>query len=326
MASCDDDFPLIEEDSHHQTNHHHHILHQSYAPHRFSTKSTQISAQPQPILPPPASAAGSGASNNNNLDGGEEGEEADDNDTDSAFPQASPFSENSNPFSSEANVRTEKRTDREDQTDGGDDNNFKNNNYSYSYKRARASGSAAGEYRKDREEWSDAAITCLLEAYTEKFAQLNRGNLRGRDWEEVAATVSERCEKQTKTVEQCKNKVDNLKKRYKLERQRMSNGGVSSSHWPWFKRMEEIVGNSFPAKAAADEYKGSSGGSPATVVKQPKRYPIMTMSPVGQTNSVKSKSLSNTRWRRVVLKISGVALAGTGPNNIDPKVNCGLTL
>ncbi|OMO59529.1 Aspartate/glutamate/uridylate kinase [Corchorus olitorius] len=32
------------------------------------------------------------------------------------------------------------------------------------------------EYRKDREEWSDTAIACLLEAYTEKFNQLNRGS------------------------------------------------------------------------------------------------------------------------------------------------------
>jgi len=58
---------------------------------------------------------------------------------------------------------------------------------------------------------------CLLEAYTEKFTQLNWGNLRGRSWEEVAFVVSERCENQSKSVEQCKNKVDNLRKRYKLE-------------------------------------------------------------------------------------------------------------
>ncbi|XVF23410.1 hypothetical protein REPUB_Repub13aG0035500 [Reevesia pubescens] len=84
------------------------------------------------------------------------------------------------------------------------------------------------EYRKDREEWSDTAIACLLEAYTEKFNQLNRGNLRGRDWEEVAEAVTQRCcggeaggggekQKMWKSVEQCKNKIDNLKKRYKVE-------------------------------------------------------------------------------------------------------------
>jgi uridylate kinase len=30
--------------------------------------------------------------------------------------------------------------------------------------------------------------------------------------------------------------------------------------------------------------------------------------------------VTTPKWRRVVFKISGVALAGTGPNNIDPKV------
>ncbi|KAF2307498.1 hypothetical protein GH714_029178 [Hevea brasiliensis] len=244
----------------------------------------------------------------------EEEEEEEDNDTDSAFPEVNPFSDNSNPFNNETNVRPDKRREGEDHSDGANSN-------PYIYKKPRPSGSAgnsSGEYRKDREEWSDTAIECLLDAYTEKFTQLNRGNLRGRDWEEVAAIVSERCQKQTKTVEQCKNKVDNLKKRYKLERHRMSNGGISVSHWPWFKKMEEIVGNSLPTKVTADEDK--SGGSSGTSARQSKRCATTMASHVGQTNNIKSKSMCNIRWRRVVLKISGVALAGTGPNNIDPKV------
>ncbi|KAJ9181468.1 hypothetical protein P3X46_009596 [Hevea brasiliensis] len=316
MASCDDDFSLIGDDNHHHTNpndHHHHILHQPYAPHRFPVKSAPIHAPPQPILPSPVAGSAIGAKN---LGGGvEEAEEVEeDTETDSGFPEVNPFSDNSNPFNNETNVRADKRREGEDHSDGANSN-------PYSYKKARPSGSAgnsSGEYRKDREEWSDAAIECLLDAYTEKFTQLNRGNLRGRDWEEVAAIVSERCQKQTKTVEQCKNKVDNLKKRYKLERHRMSNGGISVSHWPWFKKMEEIVGNSLPMKIATDEYKTS--GSSGTAARQSKRYATTTACPVGQTNNIKSKSMCNARWRRVVLKISGVALTGAGPNNIDPKV------
>ncbi|XVE76048.1 hypothetical protein DITRI_Ditri12bG0141700 [Diplodiscus trichospermus] len=220
-----------------------------------------------------------------------------DDDSDSAF-RGTNFGDNNNATS--ADVRIEKRRDQEEINDGV-------------LKKPKQS---TMEYRKDREEWSDAAIGCLLEAYMEKLTQLNKGNLRGRDWEEVAAAVTERCEKQSKSVEQCKNKVDNLKKRYKLERHRMSDGGITVSHWPWFKKMEEIVGNSLPAKAVADDDKG--GASPGTAVRQSKsRYASTTPSPVGQIISMKSKS---PKWRRVVFKISGAALACTEPHNIDPKV------
>ncbi|XWS55940.1 hypothetical protein CRYUN_Cryun09bG0043200 [Craigia yunnanensis] len=221
----------------------------------------------------------------------------DDDDSDSTFRGANFGNNNNNATSSD--VRIEKRRDQEEINDGF-------------LKRPKQSTT---EYRKDREEWSDAAIGCLLEAYMEKLTQLNRGNLRGRDWEEVAAEVTERCEKQSKSVEQCKNKVDNLKKRYKLERHRMSDGGITASHWPWFKKMEEIVGNSLPVKAVADDDKGVA--SPGTSARQSKRYASATPSPVGQIISMKSKS---PKWRRVVFKISGAALACTGPHNIDPKV------
>ena len=85
--------------------------------------------------------------------------------------------------------------------------------------------------------------------------------------------MSERCEKQTKSVEQCKNKVDNLKKRYKLERHRMNNGGVSASHWPWFKKMELIVGNSWQSKVVSEDEKAVAGTSNS--VRQSKRYGLL---------------------------------------------------
>lgn len=53
------------------------------------------------------------------------------------------------------------------------------------------------------------------------------------------------------------------------------------------------------------------------------RYGVATPSSGGQVNSMKSKALSNLRWRRVILKISGAALTGSDTCNIDPKV-CGL--
>lgn len=183
--------------------------------------------------------------------------------------------------------------------------------------------SQRGDYRKDREEWSDTAIACLLEAFTEKFNQLNRGNLRGRDWEEVAEMVSERCgtgggNKSTyKTVEQCKNKIDNLKKRYKVELQRITSSGLGASHWHWFKKLEVILGSSLVPKGGGGSDEERSGGrANSNVAKQPKRY---TPGSTGFTNNLKSKSMPNVKWKRVMLKISGAALAGDC-QSIDPKV------
>ncbi|KAL6585439.1 hypothetical protein OROMI_002083 [Orobanche minor] len=126
------------------------------------------------------------------------------------------------------------------------------------------SSSGGGDYRKDREEWSDTAIACLLEI--------------------GAAMVSERCQNQAKSVEQCKNKVDNLKKRYKLERHRLGNGSVSVSHWPWFNQMEQIVGNSIAAKstaaAAEEEEKSPGGGGASYSTRQYKRMMATVMNSV----------------------------------------------
>ncbi|KAJ7971477.1 Uridylate kinase [Quillaja saponaria] len=293
MASCDDDdFSLLAND-HQQSNvnnHHRQQLHQNYASLRFSNTVTAVNTPPRP-LPIQTKRVGTG-------------EHVDD--TGEGFDDAVFCS---NTFEDGAD-RNEKRKDGEDLSE---------ETTPYCYKKSKPSSS--GDYRKDREEWSDEAIECLLEAYMEKFAQLNRGNLRGRDWEEVASVVSERCEKQSKTVEQCKNKVDNLKKRYKLERHRMSIGGISISHWPWFKKMEQIVGivgNSLPVKVVTDDDKGvcSSGITP----RQSKRFVVATPSSGSQIITVKSKAMSNVRWRRVVLKISGAALTGSGTGSIDQKV------
>ncbi|XP_065871282.1 uridylate kinase PUMPKIN, chloroplastic-like [Euphorbia lathyris] len=175
------------------------------------------------------------------------------------------------------------------------------------------------DYRKDREEWSDTAISCLLEAYMEKYNQLNRGNLRGRDWEEVAEAVSERGgSNNKKSVEQCKNKIDNLKKRYKVEFQRINiNGGGfgNSTSWHWFKQIEAIMGNSYNTKTVGSG-ENDCDRNANMMPKQIKRY---SSSNAVFANNLKPKPVLNLRWRRVVFKISGASLAANC-QNIDPKV------
>ncbi|KAE9612172.1 putative transcription factor Trihelix family [Lupinus albus] len=232
---------------------------------------------------------------------------------------------------SAVNTPNSKRSSSAGPTAGG------NSPYHYNNKKPKPSSTGGadhdssfhgGDYRKDREEWSDTAIACLLDAYTEKFNQLNRGNLRGRDWEEVAEAVGERCgsavagggkcnrkHKSYKSVEQCKNKIDNLKKRYKVEVQRIGSCGISTSHWHWFKKLEAIVGNSITVKIVSDDERGVSNSS--YMPRQSKnRY--APSNAILATN-LKPKPTSNLKWHRVLIKISGSALAGNC-QNIDPKV------
>ncbi|KAK1400264.1 Uridylate kinase [Heracleum sosnowskyi] len=316
MSSRDDDFSLLNTTS---TNSNPKFNHHRSSTYLFSSHAPPSHAPPPPFLQP---ILNSPVDNSPKEFSGEEDDgDAEEYSDGGAFcSQPDPKSYHGgiplsndndailieNDSRSRINLSNEKRNDVEDLSDG--------ETMSYSYKRAKVSAGGSGEFRKDREEWNDVAIVSLIEAYTEKFiVQLNRGNLRGRDWEEVTKKLNERCDKQSKTTEQCKNKVDNLKKRYKLERQRMSKSGVSVTHWPWFKKMEMIVGN------VSDEEK-SVGGSASSLKQSKSRYGTATSSPSGQITNMNTKPVIKPKWRRVVFKISGAALAGSGSHSIDPEV------
>lgn len=93
-------------------------------------------------------------------------------------------------------------------------------------------------------DWSDGAITSLLDAYEEKWNKRNRGNLRVGDWEEVSVAVSSRCNgsKPSKTSTQCKNKIEGMKKRYRLEAMDSSTLHRNDpSSWPFFARMDSLL-------------------------------------------------------------------------------------
>ncbi|KAI3807798.1 hypothetical protein L1987_23732 [Smallanthus sonchifolius] len=185
-------------------------------------------------------------------------------------------------------------------------------------KKQKLDSGAGGDHRKEREEWSDSAIAILLDSYTEKYIALNRSNLRYKDWEVVAELVAEAGDKQSrKSIEQCKNKIDNLKKRYKLETHRMENNGGNVSTWIWYQKMDFLFGSAFATEtksdAASDDDKSagiSSAGRPRRSARlAPHNGPVVN----------NTKSFTNVKWKRVVFKVSGTALAGSG-QSIDPKV------
>lgn len=128
---------------------------------------------------------------------------------------------------------------------------------------AEGRGGSSGKQRGKADaaaEWSENAITALLDAFGERYIASHRGNLRGKDWADVTRAVNSAREGTAgglKSVEQCRNKIDNLKKRFKLEREK---GGPSA--WQWFRTLDAIVGRAPKRAGIVPDHAGVGGGQP----------------------------------------------------------------
>ncbi|KAF9592225.1 hypothetical protein IFM89_012801 [Coptis chinensis] len=99
-------------------------------------------------------------------------------------------------------------------------------------------GGSGGSDRLKRDEWSEGAVSTLLDAYESKWVLRNRAKLKGHDWEDVARHVSSRANstKSPKTQTQCKNKIESMKKRYRSE-----SAATDASSWPLFQRLDLLL-------------------------------------------------------------------------------------
>ncbi|KAJ1701435.1 hypothetical protein LUZ63_001214 [Rhynchospora breviuscula] len=106
------------------------------------------------------------------------------------------------------------------------------------------SGSGGGGGREDC--WSEGATSVLIDAWGERYLELSRGNLRQKHWQEVADAVTSRDSytKAPKSDVQCKNRIDTLKKKYKVEK------GKPASNWPFFSRLDLLLGPTHTANKA----------------------------------------------------------------------------
>ncbi|XP_024026698.1 trihelix transcription factor ASIL2 [Morus notabilis] len=105
----------------------------------------------------------------------------------------------------------------------------------------RNGGGGGGGGREDC--WSEGATAVLIEAWGERYLELSRGNLKQKHWKEVADIVSIREDytKTPKTDIQCKNRIDTVKKKYKLEKAKIAAGG-GPSKWPFYDRLDHLIG------------------------------------------------------------------------------------
>ncbi|XAR66571.1 hypothetical protein NMG60_11012851 [Bertholletia excelsa] len=123
--------------------------------------------------------------------------------------------------------------------------------------------------------WSEEATATLVDAWGRRYLELNRGNLRQKDWQEVADAVNAlhgHNKKARRTDVQCKNRIDTLKKKYKAEKARVSaSNGVVVSPWPFFARLDALIGPAVAAKKTPPPPQPSS--SPPMGIPFPYRKP-----------------------------------------------------
>ncbi|KAJ7552442.1 hypothetical protein O6H91_06G055300 [Diphasiastrum complanatum] len=106
---------------------------------------------------------------------------------------------------------------------------------------------ASGKHQCDRKDsiWSDIATACLLEAFEEKWIALRRGNLRCSNWEEVAGEVNLRCGV-SRTGEQCRHKMEKLRRKYREEKSLRDRLCFGPSKWIWYDKFEGMLGDNKP--------------------------------------------------------------------------------
>eukprot|EP01018_Ginkgo_biloba_P013097 Gb_10120 [translate_table: standard] len=108
-------------------------------------------------------------------------------------------------------------------------------------------GSDDDEFAKanigSRCEWHPATVFRLLDSYAEKCVN-GKHNLKTKDWEEILKSVNRQNEgsKTSKSLKQCRDKIDSLKKRYKLEKKKADNHGLDKVNWSFFEKLDEIMG------------------------------------------------------------------------------------
>ncbi|XP_026444226.1 trihelix transcription factor ASIL2-like [Papaver somniferum] len=153
--------------------------------------------------------------------------------------------------------------------------------------------------------WSEEASCTLVEAWGERYLELNRGNLRQQHWQLVADTVNNRHANNNnhnhnkkflrRSDVQCKNRIDTLKKKYKLEKARvLSSHGTYKSNWPLYDQLDALIGNTVQSKKmmVASESQSSPMGLPYYQQhrKTPPQLPAMFVHPVTLRDKQKRSS------------------------------------
>ncbi|KAM7254725.1 hypothetical protein ACFE04_019966 [Oxalis oulophora] len=139
--------------------------------------------------------------------------------------------------------------------------------------------------------WSEEATSTLVDSWGRRYMELNRGNLRQKDWQEVADAVNAlhgHTKKTHRTDVQCKNRIDTIKKKYKIEKARIveSNGTLTSS-WPFFDRMDVLIGSNLkPSPKVTSSHRFMQSPPVPVALPLPYRKSMTTTPPIATASVV----------------------------------------
>ncbi|CAI8592519.1 unnamed protein product [Vicia faba] len=99
--------------------------------------------------------------------------------------------------------------------------------------------------------WSEEATFTLIDAWGKLYKTLNPRNLRQYHWKEVAKAVNDNhafVRKARRSYDQCKSRINALKKRYATEKAKVSDSGNYDYAWPFFEKINSVIGDVLPVK------------------------------------------------------------------------------
>ncbi|OWM72953.1 hypothetical protein CDL15_Pgr001067 [Punica granatum] len=166
--------------------------------------------------------------------------------------------------------------------------------------------------------WSEEATGTLIDAWGSRYVELNRGNLRQKDWREVADAVNSlhgHSKKTHRTDVQCKNRIDTVKKKYKTEKARISasNGALTSS-WIFYDRLDSLIGPSLSAKKPSP----SPPISPPVALPLPyKKMPSPALAAAALPQKRPAERADDSYFRRNYSEVAAAAAASVEVDDED---------
>ncbi|KAK9676963.1 hypothetical protein RND81_11G112700 [Saponaria officinalis] len=150
--------------------------------------------------------------------------------------------------------------------------------------------------------WSEDETHALIDAWGALHLSLNRGSLRQHQWSDVAAAVnSASC--RNRTGVQCKNRMDTLKKRYKIEKAKLAGDDRYVSPWPFFFRLDFLISGNKTSPS------NSKSPSPSPVVETPSVASALRRWPVKRRSALRTRP---ARWLTEERKSDDTEVGGDG--------------